>query len=363
MRNPFARLAKRDTARPSLRERAASLKASAARVIRRKPANAAAASASVAPTLAALVGEWTAMLDRENAGGQVGRDAEKLADQRIALHRAILAYPVTSLADFAAKAPAFRDQLEDVAPPHSHPQSIEFLSWQCVLRDLSDLAFVRSAPAVDPIFAAIDTTRDLTSARNRADLLPQPAGSIDVLPEQDEAADAFFAHVDGVLLKTVPTTAAGCTALARYAVQFREDQGFNLDEDQSNEQHVRILDLIARSPLLDGAAPAMPPAPDFSGYTVTDLYRTYNALKMATDIMGLTGWTTSPEGRGDRLLDAESDRLHHFQNYVADELARRDVTERSEATFRADVLVNRAVARGNFDDVSDYAAEADAKRA
>ena len=35
MRNPFARLAKPDTARPSLRECAASLKASASRVVRR----------------------------------------------------------------------------------------------------------------------------------------------------------------------------------------------------------------------------------------------------------------------------------------------------------------------------------------
>jgi hypothetical protein len=41
MRNPFARLAKRDAVRPSLRERAAILKASASRVIRRKPAGSA----------------------------------------------------------------------------------------------------------------------------------------------------------------------------------------------------------------------------------------------------------------------------------------------------------------------------------
>ncbi|MCJ2036458.1 hypothetical protein [Methylobacterium sp. J-068] len=135
MRNPFARLARADIARPSLRERAATLKASASRVIRRGPVK-----TVPAPTL-----------------------------------------------------------------------------------------------GVDPIFTAIDTTRYLTAARKRADLLPQPAGSTDVLPEQDEAADAFFAHVDGVLLKTVPTTAAGCAALARFAVEFLADEGFSLDEDQANE--------------------------------------------------------------------------------------------------------------------------------
>jgi hypothetical protein len=58
MRNPFARLAKSDTLRPSLRKRAASLKASASRVIRRKPAAASPAIPAVAlaadPILAAI---------------------------------------------------------------------------------------------------------------------------------------------------------------------------------------------------------------------------------------------------------------------------------------------------------------------
>lgn len=356
MRNPFARLAKRDTARPSLRERAASLKASAARVIRRKPVDEAPAPYSVAPSLSALVGEWTAMLARENAGGAVGRDAEKRADQRIALHRAILAHPVTSLADFAAKAPAFRDQLEDAAPPHGHPQCLDFLSWQCVLRDLGTLTARRSAPVVDPIFAAISETRHLTNARTRAGLLPQPAGSIDPLPEQEAATEAFFAHVDGVLLKTVPTTAAGCAALARYAVEFLADEGFVLDEQGS--EHVRILELIASSPLLDGA----PPAPDFSGYAVNDLRRTYDAFRLATDVMGLTGWTISSEGAGNHLLNDELDRLSHFQSYIADELKRRTPTDRDEAIARADTLISHDVAGGAYACVAATAAEAEARR-
>ncbi|KQP81111.1 hypothetical protein ASF60_22340 [Methylobacterium sp. Leaf113] len=152
MRNSFARLATRDTARPSLRERAASLKASASRVIRRKPADAAPAAPATART-------------------------------------------------------------------------------------------------ADPILAAIAETRRLTMARTRAYNVELPAGELDPSPEQNAATDAFFAHVDGVLLKTVPTTAAGCAALARFTVEFLEDEKFPLDEDEANEQHVRILDLIARSPM------------------------------------------------------------------------------------------------------------------
>lgn len=60
MHNPFARLASRDTARPSLVERAAALKASASRVIRRRPVDAASAALGAAalsatdPILAAI---------------------------------------------------------------------------------------------------------------------------------------------------------------------------------------------------------------------------------------------------------------------------------------------------------------------
>lgn len=151
MRNPFARLAKSNTAHLSLRERAASLKASATRVIRRKPQD-----------------------------GAIG-------------------------------SPAF---------------------------------------AADPIMAAIAETRRLTIARIDALAVDLPPGTIDPTPEQNAATDAFFAHVNGVLLKTIPTTAAGCAALARFTVEFLEAEGYALDEDHANEQHVRILDLIARSPLL-----------------------------------------------------------------------------------------------------------------
>jgi hypothetical protein len=262
MRNPFARLAKRDASRPSLRERAATLKASAARVIRRKPVDA-------APAL---------------------------------------------------------------------------------------------APIVDPIFAAIDRTRSLAGARTRAANLPQPAGTTHVLPEQKAAADAFYAHVDDVLLKTVPLTAAGCAALARYALEFLETEEFALDEDASNDQHVRILGLIARSPLLDGAPPARPLVPDFTGYSANDLMRTYNAFKIASDVMGLTNGTISDEGTGYQLLDAENDRLSFFQGYLADELNRRDLPDMTEAGWRLDTLINRAVACGDYDEAARFAADANAKR-
>jgi hypothetical protein len=263
MLNPFTCLARRDTARPSLREHAASLKASAARVIRRKPV-----------------------------------DAAPVADG-----------------------------------------------------------------AADPIFAAIDETRRLNWARDHAAKLPQPIGTVDPLPQQESAADAFHAHVDNVLMRTVPTTAAGCSALARYALQFREDQGFNLDEDASNEQHVRILDLIARSPMLGSDQSGRPFAPHLSELSDDALIRTYNAFKHASEIAGLTTWTLHDEAGGSRILDAEMDRLSFFQTDIADELARRGTPGNSGlAARRIDALIHRAVACGDYEEAARLASEADAKR-
>ena len=256
MRNPFARLAKRDVARPSLRERAASLKASAPRVMRRKPV--------------------------------------------------------------------------DTAPAAPDP-----------------------ALAADPILAAIAETRRLHTERTRALNVDLPEGQLNPNPEQDAATNAFFAHVDGVLLKTVPTTAAGCVALARYANEFFEDEGFALDENTSNDQHVRILGLISRSPMLDSLPKGRPLAPDFSGMSDNALIRTYNAFKIASDIASLTTWAVQDETGGSRILDAELDRLGFLQNDIADELARRGASDNSASASRwFDTLIDRAVACGDYEEAA-----------
>lgn len=101
----------------------------------------------------------------------------------------------------------------------------------------------------DPIFAAIKETKRLDAARDAALLLPQLPGNVDP-PEQRKTLDAFFAHINNVLLVTPPRTAAGCAALCRYALAYQEATGVALDETLDNCEHYRILDLIARSPLL-----------------------------------------------------------------------------------------------------------------
>lgn len=55
MRNPFARLVHREPAKPTLRQRAAALKASAAKVMRRRSADSDDVSPFVMPSLAPAV--------------------------------------------------------------------------------------------------------------------------------------------------------------------------------------------------------------------------------------------------------------------------------------------------------------------
>jgi len=225
MRNPFARLATRDAARPSQRDRATALKASASRVIRRN---------------------------------------------------AVEAAPAVPVAT--------------------------------------------SLPAADTILAAIAETERLTQKRNLAALLPLPARDLGPLPAQTAAMEAQFAHIDGVLLKTASTTAAGCVALSCYALDFLASDGWALDEDDNNRPHVRVLDLIARSPMLFRKTEGRAFAPDFSGMSDNALIRTYEAFGHAFDLTGLTTWAISDETGGSRLLDAELDRLGFLQNDIAEEL-------------------------------------------
>lgn len=122
----------------------------------------------------------------------------------------------------------------------------------------------------DPILAAIAETRRLCAAWTAALDLPQPVKSIDPHPEVEIAARAFHAHVDDVLLKTVPSTAAGCGALACYAVEVSTTMGFVLDDSGTNDQNARILDLIARSL---SAGPIIPSTSDLATACVEQVKR------------------------------------------------------------------------------------------
>lgn len=138
MRNPFARLPKRDAARPSLKERAANLKASAARVMKRQPAPEPASlrAGSPSPDLVALVAEWQRLLALETDDSRPDEEADPIMWERAALHSRICAFPVSSLADLAAKLPLFRDEVANLKPGDASRPTLDYQTWCCIVRDL-----------------------------------------------------------------------------------------------------------------------------------------------------------------------------------------------------------------------------------
>lgn len=279
---------------PSIRERAERLRDAAGRFIRRQPVGLAKVApedvrmaATASPVLVSQVSEWSALQAYMTTTSPVeNEDLDEKLNRANELHARICAFEVHSLADMAAKLPVYEDEHDDLKRFDSGAQ-IE-RAWDSVIRDIKAVSGRATlAPAPDPILAAILETQRLTVARTAALNLELPPGTIDPTPEQDAATDAFFAHVDGVLLKTVPTTAAGCAALARYAVEFLEAEGFVLDEQGS--EHVRILKLIARSPLLQGAT-ANHAAPD-PVFDAIDRYRiAREAWDAYSDRIERDGW-------------------------------------------------------------------------
>ncbi|MCJ2102784.1 hypothetical protein [Methylobacterium sp. E-046] len=137
----------------------------------------------------------------------------------------------------------------------------------------------------DPALLAIRETERLQYAVDLASKVPQPPGTIDPLPEQKAAFDAFYAHIDTVLVRTVPTTAAGCAARARFMASYPRDRGFSLDEGDDGGQHLRILDNIARSPALKAGT-----QPSRTLTEITDVWRKIE--------------TFEPEGADDAANDA-----------------------------------------------------------
>ena len=109
-------------------------------------------------------------------------------------------------------------------------------------RDLIDRQHKVLQPSADPIHAALDALRRLEAvcakewAKDNGDEAP---------PARDAALNAVPAYWRGVVLKTVPTTAAGAAALARFARAYHQRWAASLDQDGPT-----VLDLIARSPLL-----------------------------------------------------------------------------------------------------------------
>lgn len=240
-----------DAPRPSLRDRLATLKGSAAKVMRRPPAGivrpklpgAGTPSKAVAAALAAHEMAYGYALYTEAYGLPDAAERRQAEEEAF---RALLHTPLTSDADRAAYAAAVisrqMNSLGDAsAIERDHPMAVAFrnISYGEHAREPEAMRHVgrpaEPAPAADPILAAIEAHRAAHAAwhplmRAWSDT---PGGTSEY--EAAEAADGAARRIEReafrALLKTRPTTAAGCLAFTAYLSGTVVENDHHLDED------------------------------------------------------------------------------------------------------------------------------------
>jgi hypothetical protein len=236
---------------------------------------------------------------------------------------------------------------------------------------VADVAAPAAQMPSDPILAAIDAYRIAETEMKAWDAEYAAKGL---------AACGGFAR-EGVLVSakrkameavfaTVPTTAAGRAALVEFA-EYQIEQHDTTD-GTLQEGAQTIFDLAysglahairaegvqgpaaAPSPLVpeNGAFASRPPVPDFSGYSISDLRRTYDTLGTVNDALGLGTFFLDRNRPNNNLLHIEGDRIGFLRGYIADEIARRTPKDAIEAMAQADVCVNWAVSCGDYEEAA-----------
>lgn len=173
------------------------------------------------------------------------------------------------------------------------------------------------AVAADPIYAAIEKDRTLAAEHIR--LLGISGSKPDDDPSWEptnDAGDAQWKHWTEVLLATVPTTSAGCAALARYANEWSEREGLDL-----SEAGPKICALIGRSPML---------APDADGENEGDPLTIEGAASLDFEAYQLDTALRDPRAWAAELAE------HSTGMHIADKLLRMGKAEAAAFVRDAD---------------------------
>nr|USU31059.1 hypothetical protein NG677_17160 [Methylobacterium sp. OTU13CASTA1] len=148
-------------------------------------------------------------------------------------------------------APAVRDDAgEDRALDAAVAELLTSPSGDTALPVIDELIRADEQDLVDPALSAIEEGRRLLRAYLHAhETIKQDPTTLDPPSEWGEAGKLLWAHIDDVILKTVPQTGAGCRELARFANEY-----FQANEIPISDDEMAAYRLIAQSPLLDCAS-------------------------------------------------------------------------------------------------------------
>lgn len=231
-----------------------------------------------------------------------------------------------------------------------------------------------AAPEIeaDPVHAVIEAVRRCLRDCAAAQRLPQPPSHLDPLPEQEAAGDALHAGLDALAV-TVPTTAEGCAALAQFAVEFHTAEGFAVDEDVHGQQHLRILNLIARSPALLRPATTQQSLSlvdqiDLTSARMADLQTLRDLADHVSGVAYAHTWGarcrqgTNAYGApyfnaAGKLMQWLGDALTAVETAVNQEVRRRRPTDSADRETRLEVLALPVIQNGDPDEIEAYARE------
>ena len=375
---------KRNPNRLTLKQRAAALKATAGRVMRRRAVEVAPLAPGADPRLAAMVAELLEARQRLNDPAVPdGPEADALGERETNLSIAVHRFPAQSIHDMAAKLPLLREEAEDAARGWDGRRvpfeaSLPGAAWAGLLRDIEHLAGVtpKAEIAPDPIFAVIAASQTAQAAMEEW-IAKTSAASKRVKPdfvEEDRLNKAQYEAQDAVIA-TVPTTAAGRLALLEYLRwQMRLFGMANGEPPEASSPFWRDAYKALKAALAFEDAPQVSvshrlPSPDernlskeafdhayaldLSNVSFQNLWRLYEVFLAAYDLL----WPAANEGMfdtgtakpccehtpGGLILDAEANRLGCLRDAVANELRRRTPRNEAERCSRLEVLVGHEI--------------------
>ncbi|MCJ2125846.1 hypothetical protein [Methylobacterium sp. J-077] len=317
--------------RTSLRERAADVEASAARVLKRASMVKATAEPVAAASISELRDRWRAALEAANRPGLPEAAFRRLSTVVSDAEQAIINAPIRTIHDLACQVEVLRANFD----LNSLDEGVPFATVQAVCDGIDSLAATSRSDPVDLIQSAIATHRKAFIAANS-----QPT------EELSELACQTADHLYKALAAITPTTPAGLCALATHLRRFLRDSGIEVGNTFQEEALTILLDAAERFAARQaGSRPAeaqdendwaMPHAyaVDLSGlriqelgnlwdvYTsVRDQWQAVSELPFCTDHhrVGVRGHT--PAGT---LADAEGTRAAFIRDRIADEVRLRE---------------------------------------
>lgn len=375
---------KRNPNRLTLKQRAAAIKATAGRVMRRRAGEVAPLAPGADPRLTAMVAELLEARQRLNDPAVPdGPEADALGERETNLSIAVHRFPAQSIHDMAAKLPLLREEAEHAARGWDGRRvpfeaSLPGAAWAGLLRDIEHLAGVtpKAEIAPDPILAAIEASkaahaeRDAWSQRFNGGTKLSAAD----FAEEDKLNGAQSGAHDAALA-TVPTTAAGRLALLEY---LRWQMGlYGMADGNPPDAHSAFwpdaYKALKAGLAFDGEiAPSAPQqheaaaprnlskeafdyayALDLSNVSFKNLWRLYEVFLAAYDLL----WPAANESMFDEgtakpccvhtsgglILDAEVNRMGCLRDAAANELRRRTPRNEAERSSRLEVLVGHEI--------------------